>query len=159
MSKPNCKKINKWLRKEFRAIKKKKKQCKKLYPDWKDDEFNMLEDKFIWGVLINPYENVTPSFNTLNKAYIYYNRETKLYYLNIDLYPVAKGSKGLQLTYLKDIKTALLNYVFATDDDGIVPHGPVSVESIAMNGIMGETIEDLYLQFLILYYGFEKYID
>ena len=41
---------NKLLKRESRHYKREKRRCKKLYWDWKDDEFNMLADHFIFAV-------------------------------------------------------------------------------------------------------------
>ena len=82
----NNKKLNTYLRKELRQIghdyKREKARCARLYPDWRDDEFNMLDNLFIWGY--NTDAKIIPSFYSWDDAYIYFNRKTKKYYMTID---------------------------------------------------------------------------
>lgn len=70
------------LKREMKAAKKRMKQCKKKYPDWRDDEYNMFENKFIFAVPMN--DNDEPSFYTLNTLTCYFNRETRKYYLDFE---------------------------------------------------------------------------
>ena len=78
------KKLNRYLRREFRSVNRRKKECAKLYPDWRDDEYNMLECKFLWALPARPCERDNPSFNTCNKATVYFNRENERYYITVD---------------------------------------------------------------------------
>ena len=82
----NNKKLDIYLRKELRKIghdyKREKARCARLYPDWVDDEFNMLDNLFIWGYNADPKQ--TPSFLSWDDAYVYLNRQTKKYYMTID---------------------------------------------------------------------------
>lgn len=85
--------MTKWLKSELKRANKEKKRCKKLYLDWKDDEFNCGPNKFIFGVisddnkvLPNAPQTSIPSFQTLNCMQVYYNRDTEKYLLDIDLY-------------------------------------------------------------------------
>ena len=76
------KKIDKNLKKELKKCKKEKIRCAKQYDDWKDDDYNCGPLKFIWGLNTNSVEE--PNFRTLNVAYIYYNRDNGLYFLDLD---------------------------------------------------------------------------
>ena len=84
MKKDKTKKVNKFLKREFKRYEKAKKRCAKSYPDWKDDEFNCLDLKYIWGLDINDKTKDT-SFDSLNKATLYFNRLINKYELCIDL--------------------------------------------------------------------------
>lgn len=77
--------LNRALKREIKKREKETKKFKKLYPDWEDDEYNCADNKFIWG--IKSYDDITecpPSFYTLNDIDIYYNRKSKLYFLDIE---------------------------------------------------------------------------
>ena len=77
--------LHKETRKEIKAAEKEKKRCQKLYADWKDDEYNCGPLKYIWG--IKSYDDLTlsePNFYTLNDLDIYYNRDNKLYMLDLE---------------------------------------------------------------------------
>ena len=80
----NQKKINALVAKELKSINKnykhEKERCKKMYPDWCDDEFNMLDNLFIWGYNTNP--KIFSSFYSWDDAYIYFNRKNKKYYIS-----------------------------------------------------------------------------
>ena len=82
----NNKKLDAYLHKELKKIghdyKREKARCARLYPDWRDDEFNMLDNLFIWGYNVDP--KTMPSFCSWDDAYIYFNRQTKKYYMTID---------------------------------------------------------------------------
>ena len=67
----------------FKTYQKEKKRCAKLYPDWNDDDYNALDNKFIWGV--TEELSAEASFATNNIVTIYYNRSNKKYYLSIDV--------------------------------------------------------------------------
>ena len=83
LSKLQEKRLQKFLREQQKNYKKRKKHCAKTYSDWKDDEFNMLDDKFVWAYTANQHE--TPSFCSLNDAIVYYNRATEQYIMDVDL--------------------------------------------------------------------------
>ena len=82
----DTKKINDYIEKEMaqmgKDMKREKARCARLYPDWRDDEFNMLDNYFIWGYCEDSTE--IPSFYTWDDAYVYYNRIDKKYYMTLD---------------------------------------------------------------------------
>ena len=71
-----------FLNRELKKSRKEKKRCKKLYPDWKDDEYNCGPLRYVWGIQHNGED--TNNFNTLNDLDIYFNRDTKKYILSLD---------------------------------------------------------------------------
>lgn len=78
-------KLNRAINREIKHHDKETKRLKKLYDDWEDDEYNCADNKFIWG--IKSHDDITenpPSFYTLNDIDIYYNRKSKLYFLDIE---------------------------------------------------------------------------
>lgn len=151
--------IKKLLSKEFKYIKKEKKRCAKTYPDWRDDEYNMLADKFIWAIPENP--DVSPSFMTLNQALVTYNRDQRRYHLYIDCYhfdtSTAEGQQSMVNT-LKNIKEAFADFVFSFDEDKIIPYHTLTPEDV--NAIfMADSLEALYCKFALLVSGFETYYN
>lgn len=72
-----------FLQKDLERAKMEKERCSKQYSDWKDDEYNMGPLKFIFAVPF--YYKDTPSFCSLNDLIIYYNRDNKKYFLDIDI--------------------------------------------------------------------------
>lgn len=99
--------VRKELRQTFKTLAREKKRCERLYSDWADDEFNMLDYHFEWGLPHNKVTEPVPSFCTYNKATVYYNRLTKLYYLDIDVECFDSIDKKRIAAYLDEIKDAL----------------------------------------------------
>ena len=77
--------MNKSTKKELKFWKRYNKKLAKKYPDFKEDEFNIGVNKFIYGINRN-YTSEGTSFDTPNLLDIYYNREDKKYYCNVDFY-------------------------------------------------------------------------
>ena len=89
-------------------IEKEKQRCMQEYPDWKDDEFNCLDNKFIWGVKAKTDQSgKEPSFTTLNDIQIYYNRKSKLFFLDLDISENYIKNYTLLLSYLNDLSHQL----------------------------------------------------
>lgn len=124
------KKLSKRIKQELRLMKKRKKECAQLYPDWRDDEYNMLENRFIWG--ISAKENEKASFITYNKAVCYYNRRTQKYYLDIDTSFFDDDAESLsrELNYLIEITNAFQEYVYRGSEATPLRHIPFSEWSI-----------------------------
>ena len=153
-------KINKYIKREFRDIKRRKKQCAKLYPDWRDDEYNMLECKFIWGLPSRPCEKDNPSFCTHNNATVYYNRENQRYFISIDdgFFDLSsQESQEAYVKYLLDIREAFADYMFSLDEDKKIPFEPVHISEIGNFGLEGVTLTELYCRFHAMVKGIVEY--
>lgn len=74
--------IHSYVKEQLKIAADQRKRCQEQYPDWKDDEFNCADNRFVWGISFNP--ELTPSFCTLNCAQVYHNRRNHTYYLDID---------------------------------------------------------------------------
>lgn len=153
------KKLDRYLKREFREIKRRKKECAKLYPDWRDDEYNMLECKFIWGVPARDNEPVA-SFNTYNKVTVYYNRENERYFMSLadpffDL--TSEEVQDAYVKYMLEIKEAFADYVFSLDEDKRISFEPVHLDELATYGLEGESIVQLYCRFCVLVKGIVDY--
>ena len=106
-----------WTKKELKRANKEKKRCKKMYPDWVDNEFNCGANKFIYGVISesNNYlesKNNKVSFNTLNDLTIYYNRDSKKYLLDIEVGYNDESKEG-DIAYLDRLLKEFKNFVQA----------------------------------------------
>ena len=154
----NNKKLNAYLRKELRKLgtdlKREKARCARLYPDWVDDEFNMLDNLFIWGYNTNP--NTIPSFYSWDDAYIYFNRQTKKYYMTIDT-----GFYGVN--YDKEFAQAELDRLDQIDlafRDFLIKKGlPMRANIFPFEdpALEAETLSELYVKFRIMIEGYKKY--
>lgn len=154
----NNKKLNAYLRKEMKKIgkdmKREKARCARLYPDWRDDEFNMLDNLFIWGYNTNP--NIAPSFLSWDDAYIYFNRATKKYYMTIDtgFYKADPDTESArrESERLDQIDEAFRNFLI---EKGLPMRADIfPFENPALEA---DTLNELYVKFRIMIEGYRKY--
>ena len=124
-----------------------KRYCKKHFPDWKDDEYNCGDLKFLWG--ISYLGGRTPaSFCTLNFASLYYSRIKERYFLDLDL----SDCKTLNSFYmiLDGIYMGLQNYLISQEIKLIYP----LPHEIPFNfDLSADTLEELFYQFYIILKG------
>ena len=136
-----------FIKKELEKINKEKERCASLYSDWKDDKYNCGPNKFVWG--ITDKEEIAESFEDLTILMIYYNRDTKNYFLQLDLEKIKDLNrvKLLMMFWLCDMKERVALDSFNKLD-----------KSIFNDGIQfkAPTLSELYLQFRIFVNG---YID
>ena len=103
--------ISKELRKVSRNLNKEKARCRRQYVDWEDDEFNMLDNKFIWGYNTDPTK--TPSFLSWDDAYIYFDRKSKKYCMIVD---TAFYTKQLEVDKSEEAARAEIDRLFQIAD-------------------------------------------
>jgi hypothetical protein len=154
----NNKKLAAYLHKELKKIgkdyKREKDRCARLYPDWKDDEFNMLDNLFIWGCNVDP--NVTPSFFSWDDAYVYYNRATKRYYMTIDT-----GFYGMN--YSEELARVELERLVRIDEafrNFLIEKGlPMRADIFPFEdpALEADTLSELYVKFRIMIEGYKIY--
>lgn len=154
----NNKKLNKYLIKEMRnakaTLKREKRRCKHIYPDYLDNEFNMLDNLFIWGYNIDP--TIEPSFYTWDDAYIYYNRANNRYYMVIDtgFYDEIKDEESawIELERLSRIEEAFRNFMTES-------HLSTRLEKIAFNdlGLEGRSLTEVYTKFHYILEGYRTF--
>ena len=154
----NNKKLDAYLRKELKKIghdyKREKARCARFYPDWIDDEFNMLDNMFIWGYNVDPKQ--TPSFLSWDDAYIYFNRQTKKYYMTIDTgFYGMKYDADLVRTEsdrLSQIDEAFRNFLI---EKGLPMRADIfPFEDPALEA---DTLSELYVKFRIMIEGYKIY--
>lgn len=137
--------LDKFLRTERRKYNQRKKYCAKTYPDWRDDEFNCLDQKFIWGLPAKGF-NGPASFSTLNDAVVYYNRATEMYYFDCDLSMFDCGdpdSAQHMIEYLERVQDAFAAWYYESNLDKPIDEAYCYILS---NGICAETFPMLKLQ-------------
>lgn len=146
--------LDKSIKKELKLMQKENKRCAKLYPDWKNDEFNMGHNKFIWGY--NLPSNIPASFHTWNEAEIIYNRLTDTYKLNIDI--VLEGSTydkvigRMELDRLMEINEQFR--IFLINNELDTHYNLFPITDLALEA---PTLEELYTRFCILLDGYKQY--
>ena len=151
----NNKKLDAYLRKELKKIghdyKREKTRCARLYPDWCDDEFNMLDNLFIWGYNTNP--KATPSFCSWDDAYVYFNRQTKKYYMTIDT-----GFYGCDYNAdLARIESDRLSQIDKAFRDFLIEKGlPIRADIFPFEdpALEADTLSELYVKFKIMIEGY-----
>lgn len=133
------------LEKELQRTEEEKRRCAELYPDWKDDKYNCGPNKFIWGLTED--EKVAESFEDLTILMVYYNRDTKNYFLQLDLEKIKDIGrlKVLMLLWICDMEEKVDLDSFNKLD-----------KSIFNDGIQfkAPTLSELYLQFKIFVNGY-----
>lgn len=154
----NKRKLNSYMKKELKRAKlnlaREKARCQRTYPDYLDNEFNMLDNLFIWGYNTNP--KVEPSFLSWDDAYIYYNRATRLYYLVIDtgFYNEVKDNEAVQgeLERLDRIEEAFRNFMIESNLS-------MNAEKVPFmdSGFEAETLTELYTKFRYTLEGYRQY--
>lgn len=130
-----------WTEEQLKIAADQRKRCQKLYPDWKDDEFNCAENKFIWGISYNPEH--TPSFSTLNYIQVYYNRKFKIYYLDLD--------PEIDCENLKRAASRFEAYVAL---EGLNRDKKLSIEEVGLDLFSAASLEDLLFKFKIFVLGY-----
>ncbi len=159
------KEINKYLKQAFRADRKNysrdKKRCKKIYPDWQDDEFNLLDHKFIWGIDLDHPEQPT-SFHSWNDAYVYFNRKDKFYYMEVDTtlfiaHYADEDSQAVVRTELdRLLKIDEAFRIFLIENNLRMCAENLPFWSLDLKA---ETLTELYTRFRILLEGYKWYLN
>lgn len=156
MKKAIDKLINKELRRMGKSLKREKARCARMYPDWRDDEFNMLDNKFIWGYTEDA--KTTPSFLTWDDIYIYYNRADHMFYVTIDtglyLPPENAEAARMELDRLTKIDEAFRNFL---TEIGQQPGDPICFCELDVRG--STTLSEAYSKFYVFLEGYRKYRD
>ena len=151
-------KLNAYIKKEMKKTKsslsREKARCKRMYPDYLDNEFNMLDNLFIWGYNTNP--KVEPSFLTWDDAYIYYNRATKKYYMSIDtgFYTAIQTEEAarVELDRLSEIEEAFRNFMIQSN---LSTH--LSKIRFTDTGLEGDSLTELYIKFRYMFEGYKLF--
>ncbi len=141
------------LKNEFEFYRKESERCAKSYSDWKNDETNCLDNKYLWGITVEGRSTGPASFQTLNYLDLYYNRRTKLYFLDIDLshwaHPEWKDSD-----YLFSLLKLLKNYIESITGESL------SAKEYLISTLDFHTVPDMFNDTSLekLYYKFYLFI-
>lgn len=136
---------------EMKKSKREKSRCKKLYPDWKDDEYNCGPLKYVWGVKTN--KDSATNFNELTYMDIYYNRDTRKYLLSLDTtYEEMTTEQTIQ--HLNMLCSKFQEYSRENFDVSI---NPFKLSYYASGDIFQDSsLTELYYKFKIFVKGFEN---
>lgn len=152
--------LKKQIKQTLKKMERQKKICRKKYYDWQDNCFNCLENKFIWGYLPN-CENLEPSFCTWNMAQIYFNRESKKYYLDIDtgiydanLYPEYARE---EYDRLSRIDIAFRDFLIESNLKLLDPKIPCFYSPDFQLSLEADSLTTLYTKFRIMLEGYKLY--
>lgn len=138
--------FNHYLEEQLKIAADQRKRCQEQYPDWKNDEFNCADNKFIWGISSNPAQQA--SFCTLNLIQIYFNRKTKVYYLDLDLDSISEPELETTLKNLWNEFATIVDYNHQSCSKKL------SLSEMGMDLFSAESLEDLYFKFKVLTSGY-----
>ena len=124
----------------------------KKYPDYKDDEYNCGDLKFVWGV--KSWDDLTSkdaNLYSMNDLDIVYDREKKEYMLGIETAYLFK-THAAECEYLRDCLRAFTNYM---DDNGLNKEEPFRLfMNNPCTNMVANSIEELYTNFKIFVNGY-----
>ena len=140
-------KLGRYLRKEQRAYAKEKRRCAAAYTDWRDDEFNCLDLKFVWALQPEYTQNKeTPSFVSLNDAIVYFNRATRLYSLQFDPtfydYEDPESLKRL-INKMNKIEEEFAAFVYSNPQNHSEPIKVIDICTLLENNLSAPSLEEL----------------
>lgn len=127
---------------------------KHKYMNFEDDEYNIGELKFIWG--IKSWDDATSNNSnmyTMNDIDITYDRKKKLYYLGIETGYLFENSAA-ECKYLRQLLNVFTNFM---DKNKYSKSEPLLllINNSCMS-LSAETIEELYIKFKIFVEGYCK---
>ena len=151
------KKVDKYIKNNLKKSTKEKRRCQKLYPDWKDDEYNCGPLKYIWGV--KSHDDLTlnnANFCTLNNLDIYYNRDTRKYLLNIDFIFNFTNKKDENIKYLNNLLDEFKDYILESNLFNV--NFDPSFIYLYDNGelFIADSLTELYYKFKIFVKGYKQ---
>lgn len=133
------------------------KKMKKLYPDYEDNQYNCGSFKFIWGS--KSYDDLcaeSACFGTMNDIGISYDRQTKLYYLDIETAFMFDGNrKQGECEYLKRLLHIFEKFM---DENSYSKDFDICLfMSNPCLDIKADSIERLFAEFKIYVLGYCKF--
>lgn len=135
-----------WTEEQLEIAANQRKRCQESYPDWKDDEFNCVDNLFIWGVSHNPEQ--TSSFCTLNYIEVYYNRRFQTYYLDID--------PEIDVKTMKMLLQKFDSFVYMQVEDATKK---LTIEEVMPDLFSASSLEDLLCKFKIFVAGYTAMME
>ena len=130
------------------------KKMKSLYPDYEDDAYNCGSLKFIYGV--KSYDDLSCSdcsFYSMNDLDIYYDRNTKLYSLEIEtVYGFNEPRKQNECKYLVKLLEVFTKYMDENKLDKNFDLCFFCMQPEITN--KGSSIEELYAKFKMFVLGY-----
>lgn len=145
---------------ELQNMEKEKERCKNTYPDWKDDKFNCLDNKFIFAIKSSEdHSDEEPSFHTLNNFTVYYNRKSKLYFIELDLPENVKDDLVATKLVLDNLRLQfrifLIDYLNITKEELEKPYKLNELDlNYGFDLLSAPSLKSLYMSFGFLSRGF-----
>lgn len=126
---------------------------KKIYHDYKDDEYNCGSLKHIWGVKSRSDLSGKCNLYTMNDIDITYNRDTKRYILGVEtIYQF--NHREDECKYLRGLLEAFARFM---DDNNYSKEYNNSLYAFGSTvNYTAETIEELYFNFKVFVEGYCK---
>lgn len=138
------------LKKELRSYVRKQKKWAKKYPDYTGDEYDCGPLKYVWGIKSTDDLTSHPAcWNTLNDLDIYYNRETKKYFYQVECIYRFKTLKD-EAEYLKGLLRQFGAWLDSNHYKLPSLHYHIYDEPIDQ----ADSLEELFIKFSIFVYGF-----
>ena len=128
------------------------KQLMKKYDDYVDDEYNLGELKFIWGV--TSWDNIiggSANFYTMNDIDVYYNRDTEKYMLSIET-AYHFRDKATEVLYLEDLLKEFTEFMqqndYNTNEEYLFDFNQLQITE-------ANSIPELYTNFRVFVEGYK----
>lgn len=134
-----------------------RRKYKKLYPDWEDNEYNISEFKFVWGLRSGDDLSsfITVNFYTMNDLDLYYDRKREVYILDIERAYVFNSVEA-EIKYLRRLRESLKEYLLSQGVElNFKPRLWAVYIGEKKSFCEADTLEELYWQFDTFIKGFE----
>lgn len=147
---------------QLEHMKEEKERCKLLYKDWKDNEYNCLDNLFLWGIKsVEDLSDALVSFHTLNDFTLYYNRQFKLYFIEIDLPVALKYSYIGTKVYLEELRKKFEDFLVEyLDEPKESFNQKVLLEELNLtegfDNFSAHTLKELFIRFSFFVRGFNS---
>lgn len=133
-------------------------KMKRKYHDYRDDEYNCDELKFIWGV--KSWDDISSdeaNLYTMNDLDIVFDRKRKEYILGIEtIYSFAEGNKG-EVVYLENLLDKFTE--FAKENNCLPKDGELCLCSVeSAQPWRAATISELYIRFKVFVNGYKSVV-
>ena len=126
----------------------------KKYPDYKDDEYNCGELKFIWAVKSwDDLSGKEANINTMNDIEIDYDRKNDEYILSFETVYLFKDGKAGEVKYFEDLLDAFTKFMV---DNNYKVDEPFFFWTASDNLWRAESIPLLYTQFRLFVKGYKS---
>lgn len=147
--------VDKAFKKELKDEARRRKLYREKYDNQEGDPMVCGPLQFIWGH--SEQTDGVASFETLNNIDVYYNRDEKKYYLDIETAYVFASKKN-EVSYLLELLIYFKQYMKKQNIDSSGKELNLWTIADETDGLFrADTIEELYAKFAIFVYGYKQY--